>query len=42
MFDDDVIVGTVNLWETLEALFCFQTSDAIKISQLMRRMLGGS
>ena len=21
MFDDDVIVGTVNLWETLEALF---------------------
>jgi xylose isomerase len=92
MFDDDVIVGTVNLWETLEALFwldewgydgwfgldlfpyreppekaveesirnlqfgyelldrvpraelreCFQSSDAIKISQLMRRMLGGS
>jgi L-rhamnose isomerase len=92
LFDDDVIVGTVNLWETLEALFwldewgydgwygldlfpyreppekavdesirnlkfgfelldrvprdelreCFRTSDAIKISQLMRRMLGGS
>jgi xylose isomerase len=92
LFDDDVIVGTVNLWETLEALFwlrewdydgwygldlfpyrepaekaveesirnlkfgfelldrvprdelleCFQTSDAIRISQLMRRMLGGS
>ncbi|HEX9616366.1 MAG TPA: sugar phosphate isomerase/epimerase family protein [Anaerolineales bacterium] len=92
LFDDDVIVGTVNLWETLEALFwlrewgydgwygldlfpyrepaekavdesirnlkfgfelldrvpkeelleCFQTSDAIKISQLMRRMLGGA
>ena len=91
MFDDDVIVGTVNLWETLEALFwldewgydgwfgldlfpyreppelavdesiknlkfgyelldrvprqelyeVFQTSNAIKISQLMRRMLGG-
>jgi xylose isomerase len=86
-----VIVGTVNLWETLEALFwldewgydgwygldlfpyreapedavaesiknlqfgyellervpraelreCMQTSDAIKISQLMRRMLKG-
>jgi len=85
LFDDDVIVGTVNLWETLEALLwleewgydgwyglvlfpyreapeekatesirdlklgfelldrvpreqlreCFQTSDAIKISQLM-------
>jgi xylose isomerase len=92
LFDDDVIVGTVNLWETLEALFwleewdfrgwfgldlfpyreppekamdesirnlkfgyelldrvprqelrqCFQSSDAIRISQLMRRMLGGS
>jgi xylose isomerase len=92
LFDDDVIVGTVNLWETLEALFwlrewgydgwygldlfpyrepaekaveesirnlkfgfelldrvpredlleCFQTSDAIQISRLMRRMLGGS
>lgn len=92
LFDDDVIVGTVNLWETLEALFwleewgydgwygldlfpyreppelaveesicnlnfgfelidrvprqelreCFSTSDAIKISKLMRRMLGGS
>jgi L-rhamnose isomerase len=92
LFDDDVIVGTVNLWETVEAMFwleewgydgwygldlfpyreppekaieesirnlyfalelldrvprdelreCFQTSDAIKISQLMRRMLGGS
>lgn len=90
LFDDDVIVGTVNLWETLEALFwlrewgytgwfgldlfpyreppekaveesirnlkfgfelldrvpreefldCFRTSDAIKISHLMRRMLG--
>jgi len=90
--DDDVIVGTVNLWETLEALFwlrewgytgwygldlfpyrepaekaveesirnlkfgfelldrvpraelleCFQTSDAIKIAQLQRRMLGGA
>ena len=92
LFDDDVIVGTVNFWETLEALFwldewgydgwygldlfpyreppekaieesirnlkfgfeilqrvprdelreCFKTYDAIKISQLMRRMLGGS
>lgn len=92
LFDDDVIVGTVNLWETLEALFwlrewgydgwfgldlfpyrepaekaveesirnlkfgfellkrvpredlleCFRTSDAIQVSQLMRRMLGGS
>jgi L-rhamnose isomerase len=92
MFDDDVIVGTVNLWETLEALFwldewgydgwfgldlfpyreppekaidesirnlkfgyelldraprdelraCFKTADAIQISRLMRRMLGGS
>jgi L-rhamnose isomerase len=92
LFDDDVIVGTVNLWETIEALFwlrewgydgwygldlfpyrepaekaveesirnlkfgfelldrvpredlleCFQTSDAIQISQLMRRMLGGT
>jgi xylose isomerase len=92
LFDDDVIVGTVNLWETLEALFwleewdyrgwfgldlfpyreppekameesirnlkfgyelldrvprqelrqCFQSSDAIRISQLMRGMLGGS
>ncbi|MEW5816695.1 MAG: sugar phosphate isomerase/epimerase family protein [Spirochaetota bacterium] len=91
LFDDDIIVGTVNLWETLEALFwleelnydgwfgldlfpyreapqkaieesiknlhfgyelldkvpkkelyeCFQSSDAIKVSQLMRRMLGG-
>lgn len=91
LFDDDVIVGTVNLWETLEALFwldewgydgwygldlfpyreapedaisesiknlqfgyelldrvpraelreVMQTSDAIKISQLMRRMLKG-
>jgi xylose isomerase len=91
IFDDDIIVGTVNLWETLEALFwldelnyegwfgldlfpyreapekaveesiknlhfgyemlsriprkelhdCFQRSDAIKVSQLMRRMLGG-
>ena len=90
--DDDVIAGTVNLWETVEALFwleevgyqgwfgldlfpyrepadravaetirnlhfgyellarvprdelreCFRTSDAIHISQLMRRMLGGS
>lgn len=92
MFDDDVIVGTVNLWETLEALFwldewgydgwfgldlfpyreppekaidesirnlkfgyelldrvprdelraCFKTADAIQISRIMRRMLGGS
>ncbi len=92
LFDDDIMVGTVNLWETLEALFwleewgydgwfgldlfpyredpakavdesiknlkfgyellsrvpreelreCFQTSDAIHIAQLMRRMLGGS
>jgi xylose isomerase len=25
-----------------ELLECFQTSDAIKISQLMRRMLGGA
>jgi xylose isomerase len=91
LFDDDLIVGTVNLWETLEALFwldeweydgwfgfdlfpyreepekaieesirniefgyemiervdreelrqCFQSSDAIKITQLMRQMLGG-
>ncbi len=91
MFDDDVIVGSVNLWETLEALFwldewgydgwfgldlfpyreppekavaesvknlkfgyellsrvpkeelyeVFTSSDAIKASQLMRRMLGG-
>ena len=91
LFDDDVIVGTVNLWETIEAMFwldewgydgwygldlfpyreppeqaveesirnlhfalelveripreelleCSQSSDAIKISQLMRRMLGG-
>jgi len=91
LFDDDVIVGTVNLWEMLEALFwleewgyegwygldlfpyreapekaaeesirnlelgfelldrvprdelreCFRTSDAIKIAQLQRRMLGG-
>ena len=91
LFDDDIIVGTVNLWETVEAMFwlrewgydgwygldlfpyreppekaieesirnlhfalelvdripreelleCSQTSDAIKISQLMRRMLGG-
>lgn len=91
LFDDDVIVGTVNLWETVEAMFwldewgydgwygldlfpyreppeqavaesirnlhfalelveripreelleCSQSSDAIKISQLMRRMLGG-
>ena len=92
LFDDDMIVGTVNLWETVEALFwleelnydgwfgldlfpyreppekaveesiknlklgfellervpkdelreCFASSDAIKISRLMRRMLGGS
>jgi xylose isomerase len=92
MFDDDVIVGTVNLWETLEALFWldewgydgwfgldlfpyreppdkvieesirnikfgyelldriprdelrqgFKTADAIQISQMMRRMLGGT
>ena len=91
IFDDDIIVGTVNLWETLEALFwldelnydgwfgldlfpyreapekvveesiknlhfgyellervpkeelyeCFKNSDAVKVSQLMRRMLGG-
>ena len=91
LFDDDVIVGTVNLWETLEALFwldeygydgwfgldlfpyrepperaveesirnltfgyelldrvpreelrqCFISSDAIQVSKLMRRMLGG-
>lgn len=91
LFDDDIIAGTVNLWETVEAMFwldefgydgwygldlfpyreapeqvvaetirnlhfclelidrvdrdelrqCFQTSDAIKISQLMRQMLGG-
>lgn len=92
LFDDDLIVGTVNLWETVEAMFwldefgydgwygldlfpyreppeqvvaetvrnlhfclelidrvprdelrdCFRSSDGIKISQLMRRMLGGS
>jgi len=92
LFDDDIIVGTVNLWETVEAMFwlqefgydgwygldlfpyreppeqvvsecvknlhfclelidrvsreelleCFQTSDAVKISQLMRQMLGGA
>ena len=92
LFDDDVIVGTVNLWDTLEALFwldewgydgwygldlfpyreapekaieesirnlyfgfelldrvprdelrdCFRTSDAIKIAQLQRRILGGA
>jgi xylose isomerase len=92
LFDDDIIVGAANLWETLEALFwleewgydgwfgldlfpyreppdkaveesianlkfgyellsrvpkqewyeVFQTSDAIKISQLFRRMLGGA
>jgi xylose isomerase len=92
LFDDDLIVGTVNLWETVEAIFwldefgydgwygldlfpyreppekvvaetirnlhfclelidrvpreelraVFQSSDAIKISQLMRRMLGGT
>jgi xylose isomerase len=91
LFDDDLIVGTVNLWETLEALFwleewgydgwfgfdlfpyreepdkaieesirniqfgyemidrvdrddlrdCFLSSDAIRITQLMRQMLGG-
>ena len=91
LFDDDIIVGTVNLWEMLEALFwlddlgyegwfgldlfpyreppekaveesiqnlrfgfellgrvqkdelreCFKTSDAIKITQLMRKMLRG-
>jgi len=91
LFDDDLIVGTVNLWETLEALFwleewgydgwfgfdlfpyreapekaieesirniefgyemmervdreelksCFESSDAIRITQLMRQMLGG-
>ncbi|MGB3716545.1 MAG: TIM barrel protein [Candidatus Promineifilaceae bacterium] len=91
LFDDDLIVGTVNLWETLEALFwleewgydgwfgfdlfpyreepdkaieesirnirfgyemiervdrdelrgCFQSSDAIRVTQLMRQMLGG-
>lgn len=91
LFDDDIIVGTVNLWETLEALYWLEeweydgwfgldlfpyredpvavvqetiknlkfgyelldrvdreefrevmrTSDAVKISQLMRRMLGG-
>ena len=92
LFDDDLIVGTVNLWETVEAMFwldefgydgwygldlfpyreapeqvvaetvrnlhfclelidrvprdelraCFQSSDAIQISRLMRQMLGGS
>ena len=92
LFDDDIIVGTVNLWETLEALFWLEewgydgwfgldlfpyredpakvvdetiknlhfgyellgrvprdelhevmhTCDAIKIAQLMRRMLGGT
>ncbi|MCB0004704.1 MAG: sugar phosphate isomerase/epimerase, partial [Anaerolineae bacterium] len=92
LFDDDLIVGTVNLWETLEALFwldewgydgwfgldlfpyredpaqvvnetirnlkfgyelldrvprdelraCMHSYDAIRISQLMRQMLGGS
>ncbi len=93
LFDDDLIVGTVNLWETLEALFwldewgydgwfgldlfpyredpgpgrrtrrsatsssatscldrvprdelraCMHNYDAIRISQLMRQMLGGS
>ena len=92
LFDDDIIVGTVNLWETLEALFWLEeweydgwfgldlfpyredpvkvvdetiknlyfgyellgrvpreeihevmhTYDAIKIAQLMRRMLGGT
>ena len=91
LFDDDIIAGTVNLWETLEALFWLEewgydgwfgldlfpyredpvavvsetirnlkfgyelldrvprselrevmrTYDAIKISQLMRQMLGG-
>jgi xylose isomerase len=91
LFDDDIIVGTVNLWETIEALYWLEeweydgwfgldlfpyredpvavvqetiknlkfgyelldrvdreefrevmrTSDAVKISQLMRRMLGG-
>jgi xylose isomerase len=91
LFDDDIIVGTANLWETLEALFwldewgydgwfgldlfpyredpakaveesiknikfgyemlsrvdkadiydVFQTSDAIKATQLMRQMVGG-
>ena len=91
LFDDDLIVGTVNLWEMLEALFwleewgydgwfgfdlfpyreepdkaieesirnirfgyemidrvdraelrsCFQSSDAIRVAQLMRQMLGG-
>lgn len=92
LFDDDLMVGTVNLWETLEALFwleewgydrwygldlfpyreapdeavresicnlnfgyemldrvprqelrdCFTSSDAVKTSKLMRRMLGGA
>ncbi len=92
MFDDDLMVGMTNLWETLELLFwldewgydgwfgldlfpyreepekavaqsicnlqvcyemlervprdeiraCFQTSDAIRIAELMRQMLGGS
>lgn len=91
LFDDDVIVGTVNTWQTLEALFwlgewgydgwfgldlfpyredparaaeesilnlkfgyellervaraelyeCFTSSDAIKVAQLQRRILGG-
>ena len=92
MFDDDLMVGTVNLWETLELLFwldewdydgwfgldlfpyreeperavvqsirhlqacyevldrvpreeiraCFSSSDAIRIAELMRRMMGVS
>jgi sugar phosphate isomerase/epimerase len=92
LFDDDIIVGTVNLWETVEALFwleewgydgwygldlfpyredpaaavdesiknlkfgfelldrvpreelraAMQSSDAIQIAQLQRRMLGGA
>jgi xylose isomerase len=91
MYDDDAIVGMVNLWETVELLFwleelgydgwfgldlfpyrempedavaqsianlrmgyemldrvdrqelraCFQSSDAIRIAQLQRKMLGG-
>jgi L-rhamnose isomerase len=92
LFDDDLIVGTVNTWQMLEALFwlrewdyqgwfgldlfpyredpakaaeesilnlkfgyemldrvpkeelyaCFTSSDAIRVAQLQRRMLGGS
>ncbi|HLG75107.1 MAG TPA: sugar phosphate isomerase/epimerase family protein [Ktedonobacteraceae bacterium] len=92
LFDDDLMVGTINFWETLELLFwleewgydgwfgldlfpyreqpeeairqsiqnlrfgaellarvpreefraCFQSSDAIQVAQLQRRILGGA